>query len=127
MSSFSKLAFRCFGQGDEKCLSLDDGVETGYVYALLRYYALLRRRIVACTYLNGISKMILDVCAHRITFVRFALNFNGNLMILEDFTDSSAELNRPFRQLLRLLRDYYVAITRSVYIPLREFLTGTPR
>ena len=35
--------------------------------------------------------MVLNVSANRITFVRFAMNFNHKLMILEDLTNFTAE------------------------------------
>jgi len=46
-------------------------------------------------------QMILDVSANRITFVRFALNFNEILMILVDFTKFTAESNMAFSSTIK--------------------------
>jgi len=54
--------------------------------------------------------MVLNVCANRITFVRFARNFNRKLMTLIDSTNRTTERNGLYVNYY----GYYVSITRLV-------------
>jgi len=56
--------------------------------------------------------MVLNVSANRITFERFAMNFNRKLIVLIDFTNSTAERNGLYVNYY----GYYAIITSLAHV-----------